>query len=131
MTSASSSAQPGQPIDGTQVLIAARANLVMRQPDGRTRTLPLSREPLSIGRHPTHNIVSTISTGSAEHAIIEYVDGSYRLTDRGSKNGTFVNGQRIAVYTLRDGDIIRIGDAHGNSVGLTFHAGQAPQPTAL
>ncbi|MBP7689735.1 MAG: FHA domain-containing protein [Thermoflexales bacterium] len=126
-----SSIPPNPPIDGTQVVMLARATLSVRQPDGRTRTIVLTREPLTIGRHPTNDVVIDIATVSAEHAIIENTDGQYRLTDRGSRNGTFVNGQRISIAMLKDGDIIRIGDARGNSVGLTFHAGQAPQATAV
>ncbi|HZY45941.1 MAG TPA: FHA domain-containing protein [Anaerolineae bacterium] len=115
----------------TQVIVSARANLVVRQADGSPRMIPLKREPLTIGRHPTNTVVIDIATVSAEHAIIENIDGAYRLTDRNSKNGTFVNGQRIGVTMLHDGDIIRIGDARGNSVSLTFHAGHAPQATSL
>src|SRR5512141_2342822 len=116
---------------GTQVIVSAIASIVVRQPDGTSRTIGLGHEPLTIGRHPTNSIVIDISTVSAGHAIIEYVEGSYRLTDRNSKNGTFVNGRRIGVTTLNDGDIIRIGDARGNTVSLTFHAGRAQQTTSL
>ncbi len=119
------------PIDGTQVVMLARATLSVRQPEGRARTIVLTREPLTIGRHPTNDVVIDIATVSAEHAVVEWVDGQHRLTDRGSRNGTFVNGQRISIAMLKDGDIIRIGDARGNSVSLTFHAGQAPQATAV
>ncbi len=116
---------------GTQVIVSARANIVVRQADGSPRIIPLTREPVTIGRHPTNAVVIDIATVSSEHAIIESIDGNYRLTDRNSKNGTFVNGQRIGVTMLHDGDIIRIGDARGNSVSLTFQAGHAPQATAL
>ncbi len=119
------------PIDGTQVVMLSRATLSVRQPEGRARTIVLTREPLTIGRHPTNDVVIDIATVSAEHAVVEWVDGQHRLTDRGSRNGTFVNGQRISIAMLKDGDIIRIGDARGNSVSLTFHAGQAPQATAV
>jgi len=124
-------AEQPKPVEGTQVVMLARATLIVRQPDGRARTIVLTREPLTIGRHPTNDVVIDIATVSAEHAIIENTDGQYRLTDRGSRNGTFVNGQRISIAMLKDGDIIRIGDARGNSVGLTFHAGQAPQATSV
>ena len=122
---------PTQPSDGTQVMMLARATIIVRQPDGRARTIVLTREPLTIGRHPTNDVVIDIATVSAEHAILEHVEGAYRLTDRGSRNGTFVNSQRISIALLKDGDIIRIGDARGNSVGLTFRAGQAPPATAV
>jgi ABC-type multidrug transport system ATPase subunit len=117
---------------GTQVILSALASIVVRQADGTSRTIALSRdEPLTIGRHPTNSVVIDIGTVSAGHAIIEHIDGGYRLTDRNSKNGTFVNGRRIEVTTLNDGDIIRIGDARGNTVSLTFHVGRAQQTTSL
>lgn len=119
------------PADGTQVVLMSRPTLVVRQPDGRARTIVLTREPLTIGRHPTNDVVVDLPTASAEHAVIEHIDGQYRLTDRGSRNGTFVNGQRITIAMLTDGDIIRIGDARGNSVSLTFNAGHAPQATQV
>src|SRR5512141_972424 len=85
---------------GMPVIVTARASLVLRQIDGSARTIPLTSEPVTIGRHPTNSIVIDIATVSAGHAVIEYVDGDYRLTDRNSKNGTFVNGQRIDVTLL-------------------------------
>ncbi len=51
----------------------------------------------------------------------------YHLADRGSRNGTFVNGQRIDEIDLKDGDLIRLGEAGSNAVTLTYRAGQAPQ----
>ncbi len=117
--------------DGTQVIFSARASINVRYPNGRSNTIPLEREPITIGRHPTNTIVVDIATVSAGHAIIEYTAEGYRITDRGSKNGTFVNGQRIEEVILKNGDIIRIGDSRGNSVSITFDAGQAPQATSL
>ena len=32
-----------------------------------------------------------------------------RVEDMGSRNGVFVNGQKIVVYYLKDGDIIEAG----------------------
>jgi len=34
--------------------------------------------------------------------------------------GTYVNGHRVSGAALRPGDVLRIGDPHGNSVGLTY-----------
>lgn len=126
-----SAAAAPQPADETAVVPLARAHLVLRSPDGPTQTIVLTRDPLTIGRHPTNHVVIDIATVSAEHAVVEYVGGVYRLTDRGSRNGTYVNGQRITEYHLQDGDIIRIGDARGNSVSLTYQAGQTPQAASL
>ncbi len=120
-----------QPFDESPAAPLAHAHLVLRPPDGPAQTIGLTREPLTIGRHPTNHVVIDIPTVAAEHAVVEYVSGTYRLIDRGSRNGTFVNGQRITEYPLQDGDVIRIGDTRGNSVSLTYYAGQAQPVAAL
>ncbi|HTP08882.1 MAG TPA: FHA domain-containing protein [Anaerolineae bacterium] len=124
-------ADPQPSIAGTQLLAASRATLTVRLPDGRVRTLALSRDPLTIGRHPTNQLVVDVPTVSAEHALVEYRAGAYHLIDRGSRNGTFVNGQRIDETDLTDGDLIRLGEMGSNAVTLTYRAGQAPQNASL
>ena len=120
-----------EPTTGTQLLAASRATLTLRLPDGRVRTLALSREPLTIGRHPTNHLVIDVPTVSSEHASLEYRAGSYHLVDHGSRNGTFVNSQRIVEIDLKDGDLIRLGELGSNAVTLTYRAGQAPQSAAF
>src|SRR5512136_2193446 len=110
------SANPPPSAAGTQLLAASRATLTVRLPDGRVRTLALSTDPLTIGRHPTNQLVIDVPTVSSEHALVEYRDGLYRLVDRGSRNGTFVNGQRINSIDLKDGDLIRLGELGSNAV---------------
>jgi len=112
-----------------------QAHVVIRQPDGASQTLPLHKQTTTIGRHPTNDIVVPIPTVSSEHALIEerVVDArpAYRVVDRGSRNGTFVNGRRVSTQTLREGDIIRIGDALGNSLSLTFYTGRPVDAVSL
>ena len=119
----------------TQLFTTTRAHLVIRWHDGATQTLPLNKDALTIGRHPTNDIVVPIPTVSAEHALIEAQDAdgrrAHRVVDRGSLNGTFVNGRRVSTLVLRDGDIIRIGDALGNWVGLTYQAGRTGESVSL
>src|SRR5262249_46406081 len=63
---------------------------------------------------------------SRKHARILIADGSARLEDLKSKNGTFVSGARVeAPVELRDGDIIRLGSA-----SLTFRVFAAAGSTA-
>jgi transcriptional regulator with GAF, ATPase, and Fis domain len=47
------------------------------------------------------------------HARIAWspAQGAFRLEDAGSANGTFVNGHRADGHTLRDQDVVRIGDS--------------------
>jgi ABC-type multidrug transport system ATPase subunit/pSer/pThr/pTyr-binding forkhead associated (FHA) protein/ABC-type multidrug transport system permease subunit len=116
---------------GTQLIVGSPATLIVRLPPDRSRTLTLTHEALSIGRHPTNQLIIDVPTVSAEHALIEYQAGRYRVIDRGSRNGTFVNGQRITEIELNDGDLIRLGEMGDNAVTLTYRGGQAPQATAI
>jgi ABC transport system ATP-binding/permease protein len=124
-------ANPSSQVSGTQLLAASRATLTVRLPDGHARTLALSRELLTIGRHPTNQLALDVPTISSEHALVEYRAGIYHLVDRGSRNGTFVNGQRIDEIDLKDGDLIRLGETGSNAVTLTYRAGQAAPGAAL
>ncbi len=48
---------------------------------------------------------------SRRHAEIQRgADGAFTLLDRGSRNGTFINGQQVKKRTLAEGDMIEVGD---------------------
>jgi ABC-type multidrug transport system ATPase subunit/pSer/pThr/pTyr-binding forkhead associated (FHA) protein len=119
----------------TQSLPAAQARVTLKLPDGSVQTIALHRPSYTIGRHPTNDIVVPIPTVSSEHALIERRahDGHmlWRVVDRGSRNGTVVNGRRITTHVLREGDIVRIGDALGNSVSLRFETTRAYDAVSL
>lgn len=61
------------------------------------------------GRHPDADIFLDDVTVSRRHASFAFNAGSFELTDAGSLNGTYVNGDRVDHVTLRDGDEVRIG----------------------
>lgn len=56
---------------------------------------------------------------SSRHARIYFEDGVYKLADLESKNHTFVNGKRISVHPLADGDVISIA-----SYGIIYEGGR-------
>lgn len=65
-----------------------------------------------IGRSSSCQIVVPWKTASKLHAKIEHSDLHYVLSDAGSANGTFVNGQRIyQPRLLRHRDVIGLGAA--------------------
>ncbi|WP_102146046.1 FHA domain-containing protein [Mycobacterium hubeiense] len=71
-------------------------------------------ERVSIGRSPDATIpLLTDGSVSRLHAIVEWVDTHWTVVDDGlSRNGTFVNGERITGRRpLHSGDKIRIGEA--------------------
>ncbi|MDQ2887296.1 MAG: FHA domain-containing protein, partial [Chloroflexota bacterium] len=71
--------------------------------------IPLTGNTLTIGRTPDNTIVLNHPQVSAHHAVIEKVEGGYRITDNNSTNHVYVNGQRITNQPIRTGDEIRIG----------------------
>ena len=83
--------------------------------------LPPPREPsvvrqlperaLRIGRAPGNDIVVADLSVSRHHAELRNVDGRYQIADLGSFNGTFVNGQRVILAPLAEGDLVGIGSS--------------------
>jgi pSer/pThr/pTyr-binding forkhead associated (FHA) protein/S1-C subfamily serine protease len=68
---------------------------------------------LKIGRSSSSSIVVKDATVSSQHAVLTISDtGEVRIKDLNSKNGTFVNGQRILRETLITAkDVIKAGGA--------------------
>jgi len=76
------------------------------QPSG---VRPLPARTLRIGRALDNDIVVADHAVSRYHAELRNAAGAYSIADLGSHNGTFVNGQRVTVAPLSDGDIVGIG----------------------
>ena len=93
------------------------ARLMMIGPDGE-ETIVLHKPRFTIGRHGSNDLKLTSGAVSREHAAIVVEGDAYVLRDTASKFGTFVNGQRTTMATLRHGDHIEIGP--GSSVTLIF-----------
>ena len=65
----------------------------------------------TIGRSAGNDIVLDAPSVSAHHAEIRYENGRYILYDRGSTNGTFVNGRRISgANMIKAGWRVRVGE---------------------
>jgi FHA domain-containing protein len=71
--------------------------------------IAIGEDPVTIGRSPESVIKLTDSTVSRNHAQIVRDGDAWFLHDKGSSNGTKVNGTAIADHMLEDGDEIKVG----------------------
>jgi len=84
--------------------------LIVRGGPEKGREIALTQALLTVGRSESSDMRVSDRLVSRRHAEIERAHGQYVLRDCGSRNGTFVNGQRISEpHILRDGDEIQIG----------------------
>jgi FHA domain len=73
------------------------------------RRILVDQPELIVGRDEECDLVIPERQVSRQHARIAVEGDRYILTDLGSKNGTFVNGQPVAEpYPLQDGDEVQI-----------------------
>jgi pSer/pThr/pTyr-binding forkhead associated (FHA) protein len=107
------SATPAELRERIEAERRGRPFLVFRDGDGGQRLLDLAgTERLSVGRGAGNELSLPWDTEvSRLHAELEAIAGEWTVSDDGlSRNGTFVNGNRISGRTrLRDGDLLRVG----------------------
>lgn len=72
-------------------------------------TFEEGQDEMVIGRDPSCDFHINTSMVSRRHAVIALKWGSYVITDLNSKNGTFVNGEKVTEKSIRDGDEILVG----------------------
>lgn len=82
-------------------------------------TFALTSGDLTIGRDGDNEIVLAENTVSRRHArLLRDSQGQFTLTDLGSANGVYINGERVQRAILSSGDEVKIGDNY-----FCFHAG--------
>ena len=73
------------------------------------------QSPVRIGREPGATILfsgDAAKVVSSRHAEIRFEGGGWVVADLGSRNGTYLNGRRLAaVAPLKVGDVIRLGES--------------------
>ncbi len=72
---------------------------------------PLFKKRLTIGRTADNDIQLKTSYISRRHAVVMTEGDSTRVIDWGSKNGVYVNTERVKERFLSNGDIVAIGNA--------------------
>ncbi len=91
-----------------------KANLTLQEGPGAGHSYPLDpaqQKSLSVGRSSECTIVLMDHRASRHHADIRWNGRSWEVADRGSTNGTYVNGLRVhQPYDLQLGDRVTIGE---------------------
>ncbi len=87
----------------------ASASIVIVDPNGNRKRVPVEPLPFLIGRQPDNHLIVRDSRVSRTHARIVVENGAYVLEDIGSRHGTFVNGKRLQRKVLENSDRIELG----------------------
>ncbi len=79
---------------------------------GATDVVPLTQQRVTLGRGASNDVALTWDPrASYVHAVVERLASEWTIRDVGSRNGTFLNGERIfAERVIRPGDDLRLGD---------------------
>jgi serine phosphatase RsbU (regulator of sigma subunit) len=107
---------------------AAEANLEVIDALGR-RVVPVDKDPYAIGRRETNDLRLAGSEVSRDHAEISGHSGRFTIRDKGSRYGTFVNGEQITERELTHGDKIRLGRSGGADLVFLLSAVQSNTST--
>ncbi|WP_435452817.1 FHA domain-containing protein [Variovorax sp. LT1P1] len=90
---------------------------------GAPRQINLPAGRTTIGRTNRNTLVFDSPLISRTHAAIDMVGTSVTVTDLQSSNGTLVNGRKVGVASLKNRDVLEIGD-----VKLRFLSAVDPAP---
>jgi len=121
-------AQSGTTAEMTPIVLTPQGTSPIASLTGGTtgEVWPLLEDEYSLGRIESNAIVVNDSTVSSKHARIFRSGDGFYLEDLQSRNGTFVNGDRVTEKRLlADHDVIRFG-----RVVLTFNIASEMIPTA-
>ena len=86
-------------------------NLVLLRADGRRKNFALPRGITVVGRGRDCDFRIAVNSVSKRHCQLDYSNGSLRIRDIGSRNGTYINGKPIEEAVIGAGDTVKMGDS--------------------
>ncbi|OBH48760.1 FHA domain-containing protein [Mycobacterium mantenii] len=107
--------------EAAATLTRGSAMLVVKRGPNVGATFVLNQPVMNAGRHPASDIFLDDITVSRRHAEFRTENGEFRVVDRGSLNGTYVNRAAVDSAVLANGDVVQIGNFR-----LIFLTAQAP-----
>jgi hypothetical protein len=99
----------GKPGGGGVVAAAEGPVLIVRKGPQPGERFFIDRGRLTIGRDPKSDIFLNDTTVSRAHAVIDCEANVVSVSDAGSLNGTYLNGQIVEDAVLADGDVLQVG----------------------
>jgi pSer/pThr/pTyr-binding forkhead associated (FHA) protein len=88
------------------------AQLVIRRGPKVGHIFPVTGELVMVGRGMRNHVVIDDNEVSRDHCRLTKIETGYELCDLNSRNGTFVNGQRVTdCWELKHNDLIELGDS--------------------
>lgn len=84
--------------------------LIILAKNSSVRQITIAGTITTIGRAESNKVCIPSDRVSRQHATIEWTGDRFMLTDMGSRNGTYVNNEKVKVRRLANGDAIVIGD---------------------
>jgi pSer/pThr/pTyr-binding forkhead associated (FHA) protein len=107
--------------------MAVQYQLVMHSGPTPGKIFPMEGDVLTIGREAGNAIIINDAEVSRKHTQFVFQGGKYIVTDLGSTNGTFVNGQRLTgQHVLQPGEVISLGE----QINLLFESVVPVDPNA-
>ena len=95
------SGEPGEPDEKVRLTLGG-----MNSDD--VRIVEFS-DKATLGRRSTNSVVISDNAVSGEHCRLTYSDGKVIIEDMGSTNGTILNGEKITVSEIKNGDVLILG----------------------
>jgi predicted RNA-binding Zn-ribbon protein involved in translation (DUF1610 family) len=108
--------------------LVASGDYLAYEDEDRVRVVALQEGWTRIGRSMSAHVRFDDPTVSRRHALVHREDGVVRILDDRSLNGIFVNGERIEMRELEDGDRLLIGRYQIHFIRLASDA-FAPEPS--
>jgi pSer/pThr/pTyr-binding forkhead associated (FHA) protein len=107
--------------------MTAQYQLVMHSGPTPGKVFPMDGDVITIGREAENGIVINDAEVSRKHTQFVFQGGKYIITDLGSTNGTFVNGERLTgQHVLVPGEVISLGE----QINLLFESVSNVDPNA-
>lgn len=87
-----------------------RVNASLTMAGANPAVFPLLDDEQTIGRTDANAVAIADGSVSSRHAVIRRTDHGFMVEDLGSRNGTWVNGERVTeARLLQDKDLLRVG----------------------